>query len=105
MLDAALNTRPAWRAFLDRYPDYLATRRLDQLRAEDLDPCFTRCRDQVACDDLRCCLADRPTGAVRVSLGVVSNFVDVERFVEFARTFLDVSGAAQDEASVFANRS
>jgi selenocysteine lyase/cysteine desulfurase len=38
-----------------------------------------------------------PTGgAVRVSLGVVTNFADVKRFVEFAREFLDVTEVPTD---------
>ena len=32
-------------------------------------------------------------GAVRVSLGLATNFADVYRFVEFARTFVDVTEA------------
>lgn len=36
------------------------------------------------------------SGAVRVSLGIASNFVDVYTFVQFARTFLDKS-AHEDE--------
>jgi selenocysteine lyase/cysteine desulfurase len=59
------------------------------LSAEDLEPCFSECPHQVACDDLSCCLPGRLTGAVRVSLGIVSNFVDICRFMEFARTFVD----------------
>jgi hypothetical protein len=31
----------------------------------------------------------KSAGAIRVSLGLVSNFADVERFIEFAATFRD----------------
>jgi len=31
----------------------------------------------------------KSSGAVRVSVGLVSNFSDVYRFVEFARSFVD----------------
>jgi len=34
-------------------------------------------------------------GAVRVSLGVASNFRDVYRFVQFARCFLDRAATAE----------
>lgn len=39
-------------------------------------------------DDFRLCTDGKSTGAVRVSLGVASNFADVRRFVEFAAEFL-----------------
>ena len=42
-------------------------------------------------DDFRLCIDGKSTGAVRVSMGVASNFADVRRFVEFAR---DSLGAA-----------
>ncbi len=35
-------------------------------------------------------------GAVRVSLGLASNFADVHRFVEFAGSFIDLSGVPAD---------
>jgi len=37
-------------------------------------------------------------GAVRVSLGLVTNFADVYRLVEFARTFLDTFPVESDLA-------
>ncbi len=39
-------------------------------------------------EDFRHCVDSKGTGAVRISLGIVSNFQDVRRFVEFAREFL-----------------
>ncbi len=39
-------------------------------------------------EDLRHCLDPKTAGAVRVSLGLASNFDDVYAFVEFARSFL-----------------
>jgi selenocysteine lyase/cysteine desulfurase len=42
-------------------------------------------------------LIGMPTGgAVRVSLGLVTNFADVHRFIEFAREFRDVSDVPAD---------
>ena len=38
--------------------------------------------------------ADKTFGALRVSLGIASNFADVERFLEFARGFLDLGSAS-----------
>ena len=39
-------------------------------------------------EDFRHCVDSKGTGAVRISLGIVSNFEDVRRFVEFAGEFL-----------------
>ena len=42
-------------------------------------------------------LIGMPTGgAVRVSLGLVTNFADVHRFIEFAREFRDVTDVPAD---------
>ncbi len=40
-------------------------------------------------EDFRQCVDSKGTGAVRISLGIVSTFEDVRRFAEFARDFLD----------------
>ena len=37
-------------------------------------------------DDFRLCIDGKSTGAVRVSLGLASNFADVETFLAFAET-------------------
>jgi selenocysteine lyase/cysteine desulfurase len=39
--------------------------------------------------DFRHCIDGKSTGAVRLSLGLASNFADVQRFVEFARRFVE----------------
>ena len=39
-------------------------------------------------DDFRLCIDGKSTGAVRVSLGLVSNVEDVNAFIRFAKTFL-----------------
>ena len=41
-------------------------------------------------EDFRHCVDSKGTGAVRISLGIVSNFEDVRRFVEFAGEFLSL---------------
>lgn len=53
-----------------------------------LERCFTGGPRQVTYDDLRRCVAPRPAGAVRISLGLVSNLADVRAFLEFARGFV-----------------
>ena len=35
-------------------------------------------------------------GAVRASLGLASNFADIDRFAAFAREFLDLAGVPDD---------
>ena len=39
-------------------------------------------------DDFRLCIDGKSTGAVRVSLGMVSNVEDVDRFIAFAKGFI-----------------
>lgn len=39
--------------------------------------------------DFRLCIDGKSSGAVRVSVGLASNFADVYRFLEFARGFVD----------------
>ncbi len=40
-------------------------------------------------DDFRLCIDGKSTGAVRISVGIVSNFNDVYHFAEFAKLFLN----------------
>lgn len=58
------------------------------LSSEELSSCFSRMPERLTIDEFRQCIDDKSTGAVRISLGIASNFDDVYRFVEFARTFL-----------------
>jgi molybdenum cofactor sulfurtransferase len=39
-------------------------------------------------EDFRTCIDDKSTGAVRISVGLVTNFNDVQAFLHFARTLL-----------------
>ncbi len=57
------------------------------LSRNELSECFTRNQVEMTYDDLRACVSGKGSGAVRVSLGMVSNFADVHRFLEFASTF------------------
>lgn len=59
------------------------------ISAEELSACFVRSPDRLALEEFRRCIDDKSTGAVRVSLGLVSTFVDVYRFVDFVRGFAD----------------
>jgi selenocysteine lyase/cysteine desulfurase len=55
----------------------------------EIDTCFRNAGGRLTYDDLRRCIDGKSTGAVRVSLGWMSNFADVEAFLAFARELLD----------------
>ncbi len=55
----------------------------------ELLTCFTTEKPRLTFDDFRLCIDSKQAGAVRVSVGLVSNFADVYRFVEFAQRFVD----------------
>ena len=56
----------------------------------ELDVCFTQPghEDRLTVDDFRSCIDGKSTGAVRVSVGMVSNFNDIQGFLAFARGLL-----------------
>jgi selenocysteine lyase/cysteine desulfurase len=64
------------------------------LSKSELMTCFSASDRSMTYDDFRLCIDGKSTGAVRVSLGLVSNFDDVSRFAAFARRFLN-SGKPQ----------
>ena len=56
----------------------------------ELDVCFTKTKneDRLSLDDFRLCFDGKSTGAVRISVGMVTNFNDVQAFLSFARGLL-----------------
>ncbi|MEW6400875.1 MAG: aminotransferase class V-fold PLP-dependent enzyme [Chloroflexota bacterium] len=56
----------------------------------ELDVCFTRPdhEDKLSIDDFRQCIDGKSSGAVRISVGMVTNFNDVQGFLSFARGLL-----------------
>ena len=54
----------------------------------EIEHCFTATGSRMTYDDLRRCIDPHEAGAVRVSLGLVSNFADVFAFREYARGLL-----------------
>ena len=64
------------------------------LPADRLTDCFNAAGRRFGRDDLRRCVDDRSSGAVRVSLGWASNAADVDAFVAFAEELLDRPAAA-----------
>ncbi len=56
----------------------------------ELDVCFTQPgnEERLTVDDFRHCIDGKSSGAVRISVGMVTNFSDIQRFLEFARGLL-----------------
>lgn len=56
----------------------------------ELDVCFTSPghEQRLSQDDFRTCFDGKSMGAVRVSIGMVTNFKDVQGFLAFARGLL-----------------
>jgi molybdenum cofactor sulfurtransferase len=56
----------------------------------ELDVCFTRPEheDRLSIDDFRKCIDGKSSGAVRISIGMITNFNDVQAFLAFARGLL-----------------
>ncbi len=57
----------------------------------ELDVCFTRpeYEDRLSIDDFHLCIDGKSSGAVRISVGMVTNFNDVQAFLSFARGLLE----------------
>ncbi len=58
------------------------------LSAGELGACFAL-KPRMEYADFRRCIDDKSTGAVRISVGIVSNFADCHALVAFARQFVD----------------
>jgi len=67
----------------------------------ELDVCFTRPEHEqrLSLDDFRLCIDGKNSGAVRISTGLVSNFQDVQAFLQFSRGLLDREFASAISAS------
>ncbi len=61
------------------------------LSQQELVTCFSNADRTMTYNDFRLCIDGKETGAVRVSVGIVSNFDDVFIFSRFAKQFLDQS--------------
>jgi selenocysteine lyase/cysteine desulfurase len=56
----------------------------------ELDVCFTQPghEERLTVDDFRHCIDGKSSGAVRASVGMLTNFNDIQRFLAFARGLL-----------------
>jgi len=59
------------------------------LSRDEIVGCFVRVGDHMEYEDFRRCIDGKSTGAVRVSVGIATNFADVHAFLTFARTFIE----------------
>ncbi len=59
------------------------------LSKQELLKCFQSSGQSMTYDDFRLCIDGRSVGAVRISIGIASNFKDAFSFVEFAKQFLE----------------
>jgi len=58
------------------------------ISADELTSCFAL-RPNMEYNDFRRCIDDKSNGAVRISVGLVSNFSDASKFYDFAAEFVD----------------
>jgi molybdenum cofactor sulfurtransferase len=59
------------------------------LSKPELVACFSQPADRLTLDDFRLCIDGKNSGAVRISVGMVTSFADVYRFLQFAEGLLD----------------
>ena len=59
------------------------------LTRSELVTCFRQSGATMSYEDFRHCIHHEGTGAVRVSLGLASNFADVQAFLQFAEGFVE----------------
>jgi len=71
-------------------------RKIFHEEAQEAPPKLLQDEGRVSWDALLTDLGMQSGGAVRISLGLVTNFADVYRTVQFARTFLDTFTAEGD---------
>jgi selenocysteine lyase/cysteine desulfurase len=57
-----------------------------EISKPELLACFAQPTDRFTLDDFRRCIDGKDSGAVRISLGIASNFDDVHRFLRFAES-------------------
>lgn len=58
------------------------------LSPQTMSDCFAQSPERMTYADFRRCVDSGSSGAVRISLGIASNFADAHAFVSFAREFL-----------------
>ncbi len=64
------------------------------LTKEEIVTCFTQGDSRMTFNEFRRCIDTKSTGAVRISLGVASNFADAASFMQFLRSFRDAPASS-----------
>jgi len=59
------------------------------LSKPELAACFQQPAEHLTLDDFRLCIDGKSSGAVRISVGLVTNFSDVYRLMQFAESLVD----------------
>ena len=59
------------------------------IEKNEIVTCFRRTAGHLSYEDFRRCIDGKSTGAVRISIGWLSNLADVETFLDFARDLVD----------------
>jgi molybdenum cofactor sulfurtransferase len=59
-----------------------------QFTREQLEPCF-KDKDRITFDQFKQQIAGKTTGALRLSIGLATNFTDIATYLEYAKTFVD----------------
>jgi molybdenum cofactor sulfurtransferase len=54
-----------------------------EITRPELMACFTQTNERLSLDEFRVCIDGKSSGAVRISVGIASNFADVFRFLQF----------------------
>ncbi len=57
------------------------------LTKDEIVTCFTQADSRMTFNEFRQCIDEKSTGAVRISLGVASNFADAAALIQFLRSF------------------
>jgi molybdenum cofactor sulfurtransferase len=60
------------------------------LTKEELLDCFSHPEARMTLEEFRQCIDSKSTGAVRISVGLVSNFADVAAFADFVKEFREI---------------
>jgi molybdenum cofactor sulfurtransferase len=60
------------------------------ISSAELTSCFNRPdhNQRLTLNEFRLCIDGKASGAVRVSVGLVSNFADIEAFIHFAQSLV-----------------
>jgi selenocysteine lyase/cysteine desulfurase len=56
-----------------------------EISQPELVTCFAQPAERLTLDDFRVCIHGKNSGAVRISVGIATNFADVYRFIQYVK--------------------